>query len=46
MRAVATRALRCEYAWVGAAFVVLAAFFLFITFNDVSKLPFFSHLKP
>jgi regulator of sigma E protease len=29
-----------------AAFVVLAAFFLFITFNDVSKLPFFTHLKP
>ncbi|MGA3082096.1 MAG: RIP metalloprotease RseP, partial [Terracidiphilus sp.] len=29
-----------------AAFVVLAVFFLFITFNDVSKLPFFSHLKP
>jgi regulator of sigma E protease len=29
-----------------AAFVVLAAFFLLITFNDVSKLPFFTHLKP
>jgi regulator of sigma E protease len=29
-----------------AAFVVLAAFFLLVTFNDVSKLPFFTHLKP
>ena len=29
-----------------AAFVVLVAFFAFIMFNDVSKLQFFSHLKP
>jgi regulator of sigma E protease len=29
-----------------AAFVVLMAFFAFVIFNDVSKLPFFSHLKP
>ncbi|MGA2887380.1 MAG: RIP metalloprotease RseP [Terracidiphilus sp.] len=28
------------------AFVVLLAFFAFIIFNDVSKLPFFTHLKP
>jgi regulator of sigma E protease len=29
-----------------AAFVVLMALFAFIIFNDVSKLPFFTHLKP
>jgi regulator of sigma E protease len=29
-----------------AAFVVLVAFFAFIIFNDVTKLPIFSHLKP
>lgn len=28
------------------AFVVLVAFFAFVIFNDVSKLPIFSHLKP
>ena len=28
------------------AFVVLVSFFLFITFNDIAKLPFFTHLKP
>ena len=29
-----------------AAFVVLVGFFVFIIFNDVTKLPFFTHLKP
>jgi regulator of sigma E protease len=29
-----------------AAFVVLMAFFVFVIFNDVSKLPMFTHLKP
>ena len=29
-----------------AAFVVLMAFFAFILFNDVSKLPLFPHIKP
>ncbi len=29
-----------------AAFVVLMAFFAFIIFNDVSKLPLFTHVKP
>jgi regulator of sigma E protease len=29
-----------------AAFVVLLTFFAFIIFNDVTKLPFFTHLKP
>ncbi|MGA3263068.1 MAG: RIP metalloprotease RseP [Terracidiphilus sp.] len=29
-----------------AAFVVLVGFFAFIIFNDVTKLPFFTHLKP
>jgi regulator of sigma E protease len=29
-----------------AAFVVLVAFFAFIIFNDVTKLPIFSHMKP
>jgi len=29
-----------------AAFVVLIAFFAFIIFNDVTKLPIFNHLKP
>ena len=29
-----------------AAFVVLVAFFAFIIFNDVTKLPIFTHLKP
>jgi regulator of sigma E protease len=29
-----------------AAFVVLVVFFAFIIINDVTKLPFFSHLKP
>jgi regulator of sigma E protease len=29
-----------------AAFVVLLAFFAFIIFNDVSRLPIFTHLKP
>ena len=28
------------------AFVVLVAFFAFVLFNDVSKLPFFTHMKP
>ena len=28
------------------AFVVLVVFFVFIIFNDVTKLPFFTHLKP
>lgn len=29
-----------------AAFVVLVAFFAFIIFNDVTKLPIFTHVKP
>jgi regulator of sigma E protease len=29
-----------------AAFVVIAAFFAFVIFNDVTKLPIFTHLKP
>lgn len=29
-----------------AAFVVLMAFFVFIIFNDVTKLPLFAHIKP
>jgi regulator of sigma E protease len=29
-----------------AAFVVLVAFFVFIMFNDVTKLPIFTHVKP
>jgi regulator of sigma E protease len=29
-----------------AAFVMLVAFFAFIIFNDVTKLPIFTHLKP
>ncbi len=29
-----------------AAFVVLMAFFAFVIFNDVTRLPFFTHLKP
>jgi regulator of sigma E protease len=29
-----------------AAFVVLMAFFAFLIFNDVSRLPIFTHLKP
>ena len=29
-----------------AAFVVMVAFFAFIIFNDVSKLPLFTHFKP
>jgi len=29
-----------------AAFVVLMVFFVFIIFNDVSKLPLFTHVKP
>ena len=29
-----------------AAFVVIVAFFAFVIFNDVSKLPIFMHLKP
>ncbi len=29
-----------------AAFVMLVAFFVFIIFNDVTKLPIFTHLKP
>jgi regulator of sigma E protease len=29
-----------------AAFVVLMVFFVFVIFNDVSKLPMFTHLKP
>ena len=29
-----------------AAFVVLIAFFAFVIFNDVTKLPIFTHLKP
>ena len=29
-----------------AAFVVLIAFFAFVIFNDVTKLPIFNHLKP
>jgi regulator of sigma E protease len=29
-----------------AAFVVLVAFFVFVIFNDVTKLPIFAHVKP
>ena len=29
-----------------AAFVVIVAFFAFVIFNDVTKLPIFTHLKP
>jgi regulator of sigma E protease len=29
-----------------AAFVALVAFFVFVTFNDIAKLPIFTHLKP
>lgn len=29
-----------------AAFVLLVVFFAFVIFNDVTKLPFFTHLKP
>ncbi len=29
-----------------AAFVVLMMFFAFVIFNDVTKLPIFTHLKP
>jgi regulator of sigma E protease len=29
-----------------AAFVLIVAFFAFTVFNDVSRLPFFTHLKP
>jgi regulator of sigma E protease len=29
-----------------AAFVMIVAFFAFIIFNDVTKLPVFTHLKP
>jgi regulator of sigma E protease len=29
-----------------AAFVVLVVFFAFIIFNDVTKLPIFTHVKP
>jgi regulator of sigma E protease len=29
-----------------AAFMVLIAFFAFVTFNDVTKLPIFTHFKP
>ena len=29
-----------------AAFVVLMAFFVFVIFNDVTKLPLFAHVKP
>jgi regulator of sigma E protease len=29
-----------------AAFVLLLAFFAFVIFNDVTKLPIFTHLKP
>ena len=29
-----------------AAFVVLVAFFVFIIFNDLTKLPIFTHVKP
>jgi regulator of sigma E protease len=29
-----------------AAFVVIVVFFVFIIFNDVTKLPMFSHIKP
>jgi regulator of sigma E protease len=29
-----------------AAFVVIIAFFAFVIFNDVTKLPIFTHLKP
>jgi regulator of sigma E protease len=28
------------------AFVVIVSFFIFITFNDIAKLPIFTHLKP
>jgi regulator of sigma E protease len=28
------------------AFVLLVAFFAFIIFNDITKLPFFTHVKP
>jgi regulator of sigma E protease len=29
-----------------AAFVLILVFFAFIIFNDVTKLPIFTHLKP
>jgi len=29
-----------------AAFVVIVAFFAFVIFNDFTKLPYFTHLKP
>jgi regulator of sigma E protease len=29
-----------------AAFVVLIMFFVYVSFNDVSRLSIFSHLKP
>jgi regulator of sigma E protease len=29
-----------------AAFVVIVAFFAFIIFNDVTRLPIFNHVKP
>ncbi len=29
-----------------AAFVVLVVFFAFVIFNDVTKLPIFTHVKP
>jgi regulator of sigma E protease len=29
-----------------AAFVVLVVFFAFVIFNDVTKLPWFNHVKP
>jgi len=29
-----------------AAFVLILAFFAFVIFNDVTKLPIFTHLKP
>ena len=29
-----------------AAFVLILVFFAFVIFNDVTKLPIFSHLKP
>ncbi len=29
-----------------AAFVVIVAFIVFTVFNDVSKLPLFTHVKP
>jgi regulator of sigma E protease len=29
-----------------AAFVLIVAFFAYVMYNDVARLPFFTHLKP